>query len=199
MISSIEGLVVGRGDDWVEIAIGGVGVRASIPTSATGEIGPVGAPLRLFTHLQVRDESIILYGFRSPEERVAFLALLGVSGIGPRLALVILSVLNPVRLIEAIEQGDAASLSKAPGVGKRSASRIIVELKGKLDELDLAGLAGSSPSAVADNELTAALQALGYTGAEIRRAVATVSGADPESRPPIGERIRLALAAMTDN
>ncbi len=199
MISSIEGLVVGRGDDWVEIAIGGVGVRASIPTSAVGEIGPVGAPVRLFTHLQVRDESIILYGFRSPEERASFLALLGVSGIGPRLALVILSVLSPARLVEAIEQGDAAALSKAPGVGKRSASRIIVELKGKLDELDVAGLAGSGPPAVADSELTAALQALGYTGSEIRRAVAAVSGAGPESRPPIGERIRLALAAMTEN
>ena len=140
-----------------------------------------------------------LYGFRSPEERASFLALLGVSGIGPRLALVILSVLSPARLVEAIEQGDAAALSKAPGVGKRSASRIIVELKGKLDELDVAGLAGSGPPAVADSELTAALQALGYTGSEIRRAVAAVSGADPESRPPIGERIRLALAAMTEN
>ena len=199
MISSIEGLVVGRGDDWVEIAIGGVGVRASIPTSAVGDIGPVGAPVRLFTHLQVRDENITLYGFRSPEERAAFLALLGVSGIGPRLALVILSILSPARLVEAIEQGDAAALSQAPGVGKRGASRIIVELKGKLDELDVAGLAGSGPPTVADSELTAALQALGYTGSEIRRVVAAVSGPDPEFRPPIGERIRLALAAMTEN
>ena len=199
MISSIEGLVVGRGEDWVEVAIGGVGVRASVPSSVVGEIGPVGAPVRLYTHLQVRDESITLYGFRSAEERAAFLALLGVSGIGPRLGLVILSLLSPARLVEAIEQGDAAALTKAPGVGKRGASRIIVELKGKLDELDVASLAGSGAPTVSDSELTSALQALGYTGVEIRRAVAAVGAADPEARPPIEERIRRALAAMNES
>ena len=122
MISSIQGILESRGEDWVDVAIGGVSVRAQVPSSALSGLGPVGAHVRLFTHLIVRDESITLYGFRSAEEKTAFTALLGVSGIGPRLGLVILSVLSPADLIEAIEQGDAGALARAPGVGKRSAS-----------------------------------------------------------------------------
>ena len=116
MISSIQGILEARGDDWVDVAIGGVSVRAQVPSSAIANLGPVGAPVRLFTQLIVRDESITLYGFRSAEEKAAFEALLGVSGIGPRLGLVILSALTPADLVEAIEQGDAAALTRAPAL-----------------------------------------------------------------------------------
>ncbi len=199
MISSVQGILESRGEDWVDVAVGGVGVRAQVPSSALAEIGPIGSPVRLYTHLIVRDEAITLYGFRSAEERAAFVALLGVSGIGPRLGLVILSVLTPGTLVDAIEQGDAAALARAPGVGKRSASRIIVELKGKLDELDIAQLSAgpARPPTVADAELTAVLQSLGYTGQEIRQAVTAVSGAEADDRPPLDERVRLALAALS--
>ena len=199
MISSIQGILEARGEDWVDVAIGGVSVRAMVPASAMSGLGPIGGPVRLFTHLIVRDENIILYGFRSAEEKAAFLALIGVSGIGPRLGLVVLSVLTPANLVEAIEEGDAAALSRAPGVGKRSASRIIVELKGKLDELDIAGLTASptrSPTVI-DAELTAVLQSLGYTAQEIRVAVTAVSSPDAEEIPPLDERVRLALATLS--
>ena len=199
MISSIQGILEARGEDWVDVAIGGVSIRAMVPPSAMSDLGPIGGPVRLFTHLIVRDENIILYGFRSAEEKAAFLALIGVSGIGPRLGLVVLSVLTPANLVEAIEEGDAAALSRAPGVGKRSASRIIVELKGKLDELDIAGLTASptrSPTVI-DAELTAVLQSLGYTAQEIRVAVTAVSSPDAEEIPPLDERVRLALATLS--
>ena len=199
MISSIQGILEARGEDWVDVAIGGVSIRAMVPASAMSGFGPIGGPVRLFTHLIVRDENIILYGFRSAEEKAAFLALIGVSGIGPRLGLVVLSVLTPANLVEAIEEGDAAALSRAPGVGKRSASRIIVELKGKLDELDIAGLTASptrSPTVI-DAELTAVLQSLGYTAQEIRLAVTAVSNLEAEELPPLDERVRLALATLS--
>ncbi len=200
MISSIQGLLEARGEDWVDVAIGGVSVRAQVPSSAISDLGPIGAPVRLFTHLIVRDENITLYGFRSAEEKTAFNALLGVSGIGPRLGLVILSVLTPADLVEAIEQGDAASLARAPGVGKRSASRVIVELKGKLDELDLAGLTAAPTRAptVLDAELTAVLQSLGYTAQEIRLAVSAVVNPESEEPQPLDERVRLALATLSE-
>ena len=200
MISSIQGILEARGDDWADIAIGGVSVRAQVPSSALSGLGPIGAPVRLFTHLIVRDESITLYGFRSAEERAAFTALLAVSGIGPRLGLVILSVLSPADLVEAIEQGDAAALARAPGVGKRSASRIIVELKGKLDELDIAGLTAGPTRAptILDAELTAVLQSLGYTAQEIRLAVTAVVNPELEEPPSLDERVRLALATLSE-
>ena len=200
MISSIQGILEARGDDWVDVAIGGVSVRAMVPASAMSGLGPIGAPVRLYTHLVVRDENVTLYGFRSPEEKTAFLALIGVNGIGPRLGLVILSVLSPADLVEAIEEGDAAALSRAPGVGKRSASRIIVELKGKLDELDIAGLTASptrAPSLV-DAELTAVLQSLGYNAQEIRLAVSAVANLEAEEMPPLDDRVRLALATLSE-
>ena len=200
MISSIQGILEARGEDWVDVAIGGVSVRAQVPTSALSGLGPIGAPVRLFTHLMVRDESVTLYGFRSAEEKAAFGALLGVSGIGPRLGLVILSALTPADLVEAIEQGDAAALTRAPGVGKRGASRVIVELKGKLDELDLAGLtAGQARApAVMDAELTAVLQSLGYNAQEIRVAVSAVANPEEDESPPLDERVRLALATLSE-
>ena len=199
MISSIQGILEARGEDWVDVAIGGVSIRAMVPASAMSGLGPIGGPVRLFTHLIVRDENIVLYGFRSAEEKAAFLALIGVSGIGPRLGLVILSVLTPADLVEAIEEGDAAALSRAPGVGKRSASRIIVELKGKLDELDIAGLTASPTRLpiMIDAELTAVLQSLGYTAQEIRLAVSAVANLEAEGLPPLDERVRLALATLS--
>ena len=199
MISSIQGILEARGEDWVDVAIGGVSIRAMVPASAMSGFGPIGGPVRLFTHLIVRDENIVLYGFRSAEEKAAFLALIGVSGIGPRLGLVILSVLTPANLVEAIEEGDAAALSRAPGVGKRSASRIIVELKGKLDELDIAGLTASPTRApaIVDAELTAVLQSLGYNAQEIRLAVSAVANLEAEELPPLDERVRLALATLS--
>ncbi len=200
MISSIQGILEARGADWVDVVIGGVGVRAMVPALTIADLGPVGGTVRLYTHLIVRDESLTLYGFRSAEEKTAFVALLGVSGIGPRLGLVILSVLRPEDLVEAIEQGDADVITRAPGVGKRSASRIIVELRGKLDELDIASLTASTMARlpVADAELTAVLQSLGYNTQEIRVATTAVANLDADGIPPLDERVRLALATLSE-
>ena len=108
-------------------------------------------------------------------------------------------MLSPADLVEAIEQGDAAALARAQGVGKRSASRIIVELKGKLDELDIAGLTASPTRApaIVDAELTAVLHSLGYNAQEIRLAVSAVANLEAEELPPLDERVRLALATLS--
>jgi Holliday junction DNA helicase RuvA len=193
MITSIQGVLEARGPDWVQVVIGGVGLHVSAPSSTVAALGPVGSIVKLHTQLQVREDSLVLYGFASVEERMAFLALQTVTGIGPRLALVALSVLTPLRLAQAVESNDVDTLSSVPGVGKKTASRIAMELKGKLDEL---AIAGSPPivTPAADPDLAEALQALGYSQPEVRRALASLTE-DDRSRP-LEERIRRALQAV---
>ena len=169
MITSVEGTLAGSGVGWVDISVGGVTLRASMPESAVEEIGGLGERVRIFTYLNVRDDNITLFGFPSEEARSAFEALITVSGVGPRIALAILSALSTEALAAAIDGSDPSAFKAASGVGTKTANRIVLELKGKLDWEPI-----SSPGAQSGGDLVSALMALGYTSAEIRTATSSL-------------------------
>lgn len=188
MITSVKGVLEAVGPDWVAVAIGGVSLRVSVPTSTVGELGPVGREVRLSTYLQVKDDGLALFGFSNDEARRMFEMLLSISGVGPRSALNFLSAFATESLASAISSGDVEALSRVPGVGKKMASRIVLELKGKLE---IEGIA--LPDVADDGEVTAALMALGYTAAEARVAI---SGLTTDGDVPLEERVRMALQRM---
>ena len=133
MIVGVNGLLAGVGDDWVHLTVGGVTLQVYVPVSDILNLGPVGSQVHLFTHLRIRDEHPILYGFTSQAALDLFLVTQGVSGVGPRLGLALLSGLGAAGLQQAIALGDTARLSGVSGVGRRTADRIILELKGKVE------------------------------------------------------------------
>ena len=187
MIVSVRGILEAVGPDWVHLQVGGITLQISVPGSDINDLGPTGDQVRLFTHLRIRDEQPVLYGFSSSHAMQLFLMLNSVSGVGPRLSLALLSSLGVSNLQQAIFNGDIASLSSAPGVGRRTAGRIALELKSKIDE-------GAAETGIAegsgDGAVIEALMALGYTAVESRQAV---NGLKDASDLPVEERIRLAL------
>lgn len=187
MIVSVRGILEAVGPDWVHLQVGGITLQISVPGSDINDLGPTGGQVRLFTHLRIRDEQPVLYGFSSTHAMQLFLMLNSVSGVGPRLSLALLSSLGVSNLQQAIFNGDIASLSTAPGVGRRTAGRIALELKSKIDEsaAEIGISEGSGDGAVIE-----ALMALGYTAVESRQAV---NGLKDASELPVEERIRLAL------
>jgi Holliday junction DNA helicase RuvA len=180
MIAFIEGSVIAVGIDRVVVAVGGFGIELLATPKALANCAP-GATVHLATHLVVREDAWTLYGFPDTDTRGLFAKLLEVSGVGPKLALGLLTALTPAQVASAVNNGDAALLATAPGVGKRTAERLVLELKGKLPE----GLEGLSPRALrgspAAEDAVAALIALGYREGSVRTAVADLAGADPEA------------------
>ena len=187
MIVSVRGSLEAVGPDWVHLQVGGVTLQVSVPASAISALGPTGGQVSLFTHLRIRDEQPVMYGFPTAAALELFLMLTGVSGVGPRLSLALLSSLSPADLQQAIVNSDVASLSGAPGVGRRTAGRILLELKSKLaaGRLDI-GPAGAGE----DGEVFEALTALGYSAADARRAI---DGLKDASELAVEDRIRMAL------
>ena len=183
LVTSISGTLQRTGEDWVDVGMGGITLRVSVPNAAVDTIGRVGQDVTLYTSLQVREDSISLYGFPTEDEKLTFETLLNISGIGPRLALAMLGRFSPMSLLQAVEEGDTRALSTVPGVGRRTASRIVLELKGKLD-LDF----GQTGGAGADSDLVDALTALGYSYTEAHEAIARTGSDTPDE-----ERIRAAL------
>ncbi len=191
MIVSLKGKLVSVGADWVHLELAGVTFQVFIPSSAIGGLGPLGGEISLFTHMRIRDEQPVLYGFPSLSSMELFQRLTAVSGVGPRLALALLSTLGAAGLRQAIAAGDVASLNSAPGVGQRTASRIVLDLKGKLDfDYD----EGAPAAGGAEAEVIAALTALGYSTAEARRGL---SGLSPVDGADVEELIRQALQRMS--
>ncbi len=176
MIGSLRGILLdrtARGDVLVEVA--GVGYRVAVPASAHAVLGDVGSPVFLHVHTHVREDAIVLYGFPTADERSVFEALLGTHGVGPAVALNILSVLSPAALRRAVLAGDPASLTMVPGIGKKTAARLLLELGNRLDVgdetvvRDLTVVTAGSPSPA--QEVRDALAALGYGADEVRDAV----------------------------
>lgn len=179
MIGSLRGILLDRstkGDVLVEV--GGVGYRVQVPTSAHRVLGELGSPVFLHVHTHVREDALVLYGFTTADERVAFEALLGTHGIGPAVALAILSVHSPAVLARAVASDDVDALTLVPGIGKKTAARLLLELKSRLDlpsevEFRVVGSSGAV-EASARNEVRNALAALGYGVEEVREAVRTL-------------------------
>ena len=172
MIAGVTGILAATGDDWVQVKVGGVTLQVQVPASEILTLGAVGSQVQLFTHLRIRDEHPILYGFTSQAALDVFLVTQGVSGVGPRLGLALLSGLGAAGLQQAIALGDAAKLSGVPGVGRRTADRIILELQSKMDSVEVDETEAGTHST--DNELIEVLQSMGYTTTEIRRALASL-------------------------
>ena len=187
MIVSLHGLLEAIGPDWVVVTVGGVGLKVSVPASLLPHLGPRGASVHLHTHLVVREDSLDLYGFSSLEAVRLFTLLLTVSGIGPKLALSVLSALSPEEVALAIASGDVSALARAPGVGRKTAGRIVLDLQERLVK-EWGPL--PVPAAGRDGDVIAALLTLGYTSAEASRAVAALPKDAPVS---LEERVRLAL------
>ena len=192
MIVGVSGQLAAVGGDWVHLTVGGVTLQVYVPTADLANLGAVGSTIRLFTHLRIANDQPVLYGFTSPAALELFQATVGVSGVGPRLGLALLSGLGAAGLQQAITQGDVAALSGVSGIGRRTASRLVLELKGKLELADGDTSAGSFP-ADSDSELIAALTALGYSTAEARRAIANLEKSPEQT---LEERLRLALRGM---
>ncbi len=173
MIAFIHGTLESVGSDWVVLRVGGIGLQVHVPVSVAESLGAVGQSVTLHTSLLVRDEIPMLFGFPTPQGKRLFDLLLGVSGVGPRYALSVLSAMTPDEAAVAIASGNSDALTAARGIGKRTAARIVVDLQARLTREWEATAAGGVQEA--RDEVAAALQALGYSAAEVRKAL-TVAG-----------------------
>lgn len=190
MIASIEGRVLARHGDSLVIALGGMGVRVSVPTAVAVQARP-GEPVFLHTHLHVREQEMALYGFADAGDLALFELLLGVPGIGPRSALAVLSAMPADALRLAVSQEQPGVLARVPGIGKKTAEKIVLELRDKVT------LAEGVPAELlalseADAEVIDALTSLGYSIVEAQRAVQGL----PRDVQDVEERLRLALASF---
>ncbi len=188
MIAGIEGVPESRGNDWAIVQVGGVSLQVYMPTSALSKLGAPGAKVRVYTYLYLRQDNLALYGFASREELELFKLLLSVGGVGPRLGLALLSAMSPEQVALAIASGNAELLTRVPCVGKKTARRLVLELKGNLEK----SRAGIAPAYLSPEhaEIVAALTNLGYSVAEATEAVATL----PQSPDLTAEdKVRLAL------
>ena len=197
MYAFIEGQVCEKAGGQLVLLAGGVGYLLNCSMNTLASAPPAGETMRVYTHLSVKEDAMELYGFSTREEKNMFLRLIGVSGVGPKTALGMLSAMPLKDLSLAIVLGDVNALSRAPGIGKKTAQRIALELKDKVSQEDVdsaapAGLAVATPEADAATEAILALQALGYTQQEARMAIGKVRGQSDHT----DELIRLALRAM---
>jgi Holliday junction DNA helicase RuvA len=192
VIASVRGEVLVRRPDHVVIEAGGVGYRLAVSAETLRAVPAKGSGATLHAHLVARDDSLSLYGFAAEEERDLFLQLISVSGVGPKVALAVLSGAAPRELLRAIATGDAKRFQAVPGVGKRTAERIIVELREKIaDALDEAALAGAAAGEEEPRSMAReGLVNLGYSPAEAERLL---DGADGDSAEElIGAALRRA-------
>lgn len=180
MIAGIQGTIESLRADALFVDVGGVILRVGTSTSTLNAVGQIGENVRLHTYLLVREDQLALYGFATQDELDAFEVLLSASGIGPKIACAVLSRFQPGQLREAIDQGNAKLFSTVPGIGAKTAARLIVDLKGKLPE------SATAPEGVtADEDVVAALRSLGYSASEAMAAalrVESVPGSTSEER-----------------
>lgn len=171
MISYLKGTLAGSDALSAVIEVNGIGFRVGMSTKSLAHLPQTGKAVRVYTVLQVREDDMSLYGFATQEEREAFSQLVGVSGIGPKVALAILSTFSPAELADAVLNEDVASITRIPGIGKKSASRIVLELKGSLEK----GIASAQSGEPKGNEglkgASEALMAMGFTPQEAEVAL----------------------------
>lgn len=208
MIGSLRGVLLDRAlrhdhpSGEVLIEVGGVGYRVLVAAASVARLGEVGSPAFLHIHTHVREDAIVLYGFPTRDERQCFESLIAAHGVGPAVALALLSVHSPTALRRAVASDDAAALTLVPGIGAKTASRLLIELKSRLDfdlDLDLAALTtaanGGGPGgglpATARAEVRVALAGLGYGVDEVREIVARL----PEAGS-VEELLRAALRQL---
>ncbi|MBE5807841.1 MAG: Holliday junction branch migration protein RuvA [Clostridiales bacterium] len=194
MIAHIEGVVAEKTHESIVLDVQGMGFMVSVSGATLSEAPAVGERMKLYTVLNVREDAMELYGFYSREERRMYERLRAVTGVGSRTALTILSSMSVQDLSLALVTGDATALTRVPGIGKKTAQRLVLELRDKIDDTELTG--GGAPAAHVDPraggieaEAVAALTSLGFSGQEAARAVSSALGQTDD----LQELIRLAL------
>jgi len=187
VIALIEGKVVERGTDRVVLLANGVGYEALVSSSTASQVPPVGKETRLFTRLQARDDSLVLYGFATADERALFDMLVKVTGVGPKLALAILSSLEPGVFRRAVAAGDLDAITVVPGVGKKVAARVVLDLRDKL------GMEAELVTTGPLSEVREALLALGLSPQEARDAMSGLSSGNGQADRPVEDLLREAL------
>jgi Holliday junction DNA helicase RuvA len=191
MIVALEGILDSRGIDSAVVKVGPLSLLVYVPGSTLSRLGTVGDKVHLHTHLYVREDNISFYGFASADELALFQNLISVSGIGPRAALAFLSTLNVDQLASAIVGGNVDLLTQVPGIGKKMAGRVVLELKGKLEK----GWAGAVTPALTpdDADVVAALTTLGYS---LKEATQAMAGLPNSAELDLEEKVRLALRQL---
>lgn len=197
MIAFLRGRLHDKQPQRVVVDVGGVGYDVAVPLSTFYQLGEEGGEVALRIHTHVREDQLALFGFLTASEQIVFERLLGVSGIGPKLALGVLSGIEPTDLVAALERGDVSRLTRIPGIGKKTAERMVLELRDRLLK-ELGPSTGVSPSAgdqAQRDDLVSALVNLGYD----RRAVDRVVGAQGQewSARPFEQQLRAALKALS--
>jgi holliday junction DNA helicase RuvA len=190
VIGRLSGTLAAKSPPQVLLDVHGVGYEVDVPMSTFFNLPAVGATVVLLTHFVVREDAQVLFGFLSEEERSTFRQLVKISGVGPRTALGVLSGLSVAELSNAVTRQDSARLVKVPGIGKKTAERLLLELKGKLGA-ELALPPGVAPVSDAQADIAQALQSLGYNE---REALAAVKALPKEVG--VSEGIKLALKAL---
>jgi len=191
MIARLRGVVEEKGRDFIVLDVGGVGYLVHVSGATLANTGPAGSELTLRTFTYLREDALQLFGFLSAAEQETFERLLGVSGVGPRMALSFLTQFTPQELADAVARKDAAALARVRG-GKRTAERMVLELQGKLAPAAPGGLVAVASNS-AEDDAAAALVAFGYTPAEAAAALAGVPGPAAASSE---ERVMLALRQL---
>ena len=191
MIATLRGEISQIEETALIVEVGGVGLRVFVPVPVRTR-AKVGEAAFLFTHLVVREDSLTLYGFESQADRELYTILLGVDGVGPKVALSVLSTLTVDSIQRAIFADESELLSRVPGVGKKTAQKMAIHLKDKLKPTD--ALAGVAAMADYDSEVLAALTALGYSVVEAQSAIQSLPKDAPKD---VEERLRVALQYFT--
>lgn len=206
MIGRIRGTLLEKQPPELLVDVNGVGYEIQAPMTTIYQVPAVGDSVELFTHLVVREDAHLLYGFASSRERSLFRALIKVNGVGPKLALTILSGMDVEDFVRRVRDNDAAALVRMPGVGKKTAERLLVEMRDRLrdwqvDGLVVGGGAAQLPAAGGDHlqEAESALIALGYKPQEAARMLSAVTKNNKEAVTSSEELIRLALKSAVKN
>ena len=199
MIASVSGVVEHAGLDRVVVVVGGVGMLVHT-TPATAASCRTGADAHLSTSLVVREDSLTLFGFATSDEREMFETVQSVSGVGPRIALAMLSVMGPDDLRAALSNGDTKTLTKVPGIGAKSAQRLVLELKDKVARVSFGGEASAAPGpagsgAAWEEQVTEALTGLGYSAKQAADVVTKVAAEHSDERN-ISTLLRLSLRGL---
>lgn len=199
MIAFLKGKVASAGNDYVVIDIGGVGYKVYVPTPVIGAVADKKEDIIIYTYMNVREDAIQLFGFLSEDDLDIFERLIQVSGIGPRVALSVLSFMPGYSFVQAVAQEQVETLTRIPGVGKKTAQRVIIELKDKLAKIECKGsLETGNPAPLRTNASEDALQALtslGYNPVEAKRAVGKIVSNEGQNLTT-EEIIKLALKEL---
>ena len=199
MIAHLRGRLLSKSPNQATVECGGVGYDVTISVATFSALAQEGAEVGLYIHTHVREDQLALFGFADRQEKRLFEKLLTISGIGPKLAITVLSGIDSGRLVSAIRAGDHATLTRIPGIGKKTAERVVLELRDKLDDLATAipvGGGGVQVHGAAGDDALSALVNLGYPRPVAQKAIETAVAKNPEAGKDFETLFRAAMAAI---